>query len=149
MHRKFLQTRTKLAARELHFLWHVAVPAAVNEVDRHTNTHTCSHTDTLPYVHASVPDNKAKRGQWGLMPLQLERLTVSHKVFVLTAYLPNIYSAFLLLLFYIGHQKERVQPWLHPQKLCRPTILTNLIFLSKIYFLMPLEQIYDSGEAGI
>lgn len=31
----------------------------------------------------------------------------------------------------------------------RPTILTNLIFLSKIYFLMPLEQIYDSGEAGI
>lgn len=88
MHMKFLQTRTKLAAPRLQFLWHDVGPAIVNEAARHTNTHTCTHTHChihTSYVRASVPGNKAKRGQWGLMPLQLERLTVSHKVLVLIA----------------------------------------------------------------
>lgn len=78
------QTRTELTTVSLKatILWLNVGPSVVTGVVG-TNTHKCVHTRAhihTSYVHASVPGNKAERGQWGLMVLQLEHLTVPHKV---------------------------------------------------------------------
>lgn len=72
--------KLKLFAWKLQF--YNVCPILVTRVDRLTNTHTCksayTHTVTYTllhgYVQASVPSNKAERGQWGLMLVQLEHL---------------------------------------------------------------------------
>lgn len=78
------QTHTGLAAvcTKATILWHNVGPIPVTGVDGQTQIHTLgrTHTHTVTYtllhgyVHAPVPSNKAERGQWGLMLLQLEHL---------------------------------------------------------------------------
>lgn len=43
-------------------------------IQTHTLMYTHAHINTS-YAHASMPSNKAERGQWGLMLLQFEHLT--------------------------------------------------------------------------